>query len=102
MNVREENAARALVQLFLKDSIPEYIKDAGQEIVSGGGVQKLSIRKEAETWNVEGIVQGEDFQNYSPHLLLNLADSQSTHTCNCHEAFMGVCRHVAALALNGA
>lgn len=99
MNVREENAARALVQLFLKDSIPEYIKDAGQEIVSGGGVQKLSIRKEAETWNVEGIVQGEDFQNYSPHLLLNLADSQSTHTCNCHEAFMGVCRHVAALAL---
>ena len=49
MNVREENAARALVQLFLKDSIPEYIKDAGHEIVSGGGVQKLSIRKEAES-----------------------------------------------------
>ena len=27
MNVREENAARALIQGFLKDSVPEYIKD---------------------------------------------------------------------------
>lgn len=42
MNVREESAARALVQGFLKDSIPEYIKDTGQEILSSGGVHKLS------------------------------------------------------------
>ena len=98
MNVREESAARALVQGFLKDSIPEYIKDTGQEILSSGGVHKLSIRKDGESWDVEGIVQGEDFQNYSPHLLINPGDSQITHTCNCHEAFMGVCRHVAAMA----
>ena len=62
MNVREENAARALIQGFLKDSVPEYIKDTGQEILNSGGVHKLTIRKEGDTWDVEGIVQGEDFQ----------------------------------------
>ena len=46
MNVREENAARALIQGFLKDSVPEYIKDTGQEILNSGGVHKLTIRKE--------------------------------------------------------
>lgn len=61
MNVREENAARALIQGFLKDSVPEYIKDTGQEILNSGGVHKLTIRKEGDTWDVEGIVQGEDF-----------------------------------------
>ena len=50
MNVREENAARALIQGFLKDSVPEYIKDTGQEILNSGGVHKLSIRKEGDTW----------------------------------------------------
>ena len=99
MNVREENAARALIQGFLKDSVPEYIKDTGQEILSSGGVHKLTIRKEGDSWDVEGIVQGEDFQNYSPHLMLNPGDSQISYNCNCHEAFMGVCRHVAATAL---
>ncbi len=34
MNVREESAARALIQGFLKDSIPEYIRDTGQEILN--------------------------------------------------------------------
>ena len=43
MNVREENAARALIQGFLKDSVPEYIKDTGQEILNSGGVHKLTI-----------------------------------------------------------
>ena len=90
MNVREESAARALIQGFLKDSVPEYIKDTGQEILNGGGVHKLTIRKEGDGWDVEGIVQGEDFQNYSPHLLLHLGDSQISYNCNCHEAFMGV------------
>ena len=56
MNVREENAARALIQGFLKDSVPEYIKDTGQEILNSGGVHKLTIRKEGDTWDVEGIV----------------------------------------------
>ena len=59
MNVREENAARAMIQGFLKDSVPEYIKDTGQEILNSGGVHKLTIRKEGDTWDVEGIVQGE-------------------------------------------
>mgnify|MGYP006882805972 CR=1 FL=1 len=45
MNVREENAARALIQGFLKDSVPEYIKDTGQEILNSGGVHKPSARK---------------------------------------------------------
>ena len=52
MNVREENAARALIQGFLKDSVPEYIKDTGQEILNSGGVHKLTIPRKATlgTW----------------------------------------------------
>lgn len=99
MNMREEYVAHTLIQHFLKDSVPEYIRDAGQEIVSCGGVQKYSVHRDDEKWDVEGLVQGEDFQNYSPHLIFTLAGPQLSHSCNCHEAFMGVCRHVAALAL---
>lgn len=99
MNLREENVARSLVQGFLKDSVPEYIRDAGQDILLGGGVQKLTIHKEGEIWEAEGVVQGEDFQNYAPRLTINTAENTLSHICNCHDAFSGVCRHVAAAAL---
>ena len=99
MNLREKNAARALVQSFLKDSIPEYIQDSGQDILVSGGVQKLTLRQEEQELDVEGVVQGDDFQNYAPRLTMNFADNRLTYLCNCHDAFSGVCRHVAAAAL---
>ena len=63
MNVREENAARALIQGFLKDSVPEYIKDTGQEILNSGGVHKLTIRKEGDSWDVEELFAPPDAES---------------------------------------
>jgi len=99
MNLREETIARALAQQFIQQSIPEYIREAGTEILGNGGVHKITIRKEADSWYVEGLVQGEDLQNYSPRITLQAEEQQCHHQCNCHEASMGVCLHVAALAL---
>ncbi len=99
MNLREEHVARGLVQGFLKDSVPEYIRDAGQDILLAGGVQKVTLHREGEVWEAEGVVQGEDFQNYAPRLILNISENSLSHICNCHEAFSGVCRHVAAAAI---
>ncbi len=99
MNLREEHVAYNLVQKFIEQSIPEYIKDAGKEILASNGVSKTTIRKEGEMWIIDGLVQSEDFQQYSPIISLKLAEQQSASQCNCYEASMGVCSHVAALAL---
>ena len=94
---RDESAARAILQNFLRNSIMEYIRDAGQDIEASNGVIRVAMNKENATWDAEGVVQGEDFQNYGPHVHLHLEDSSMEQQCNCHEAFTGVCRHVAAL-----
>ena len=94
---RDESAARAILQNFLRNSIMEYIRDAGQDVEASNGVIRVAMNKENATWDAEGVVQGEDFQNYGPHVHLHLEDSSMEQQCNCHEAFTGVCRHVAAL-----
>ncbi len=99
MNLREENIVRALIQGFIKESIPDYIQAFGQDIIQNNGVQKLLIRKEDGVWEIESIVQEEDFQNYAPNITIHLEDSSISHSCNCHEAFMGICKHIAAAAL---
>ena len=99
MTRAEKNAVRSLVQSFVQDTVPEYIRDSGQYILSDGGVQKINITHEGDVWNVEGTIQGEDFQVYTPSLQLNLGDNATHNQCNCSEAFTGVCRHVAAIAL---
>lgn len=99
MNFREENIARSLIQGFIKGSIPDYIRDVGQSIIQNNGVQKLTIRKEHDIWYIDSIVQEEDFQNYSPQLIIFIEESRVSHTCNCHEAFMGVCKHIASVAI---
>ena len=90
MNFREENIARSLIQGFIKGSIPDYIRDVGQSIIQNNGVQKLTIRKEHDIWYIDSIVQEEDFQNYSPQLIIFIEESRVSHTCNCHGAFRGV------------
>lgn len=99
MTRAEKNAVRALIQSFVHDTIPEYIRDSAQYILSEGGVQKINLTKEGETWEVEATIQGEDFQVYTPSLRLNVTEHSTGHMCNCSEAFSGVCRHVAAAAL---
>ena len=99
MNRREEIAVRGLAQTFVDSTLPEYIADAGREILSEGGVGKFTIRAEDDAWVVEGSVQGEDFQAYKPTLTFNLGDQRVDPACNCMESSTGPCRHMAAVAL---
>ena len=87
-----------MCQTFLNDKVPEYIRDAGNYILSESGVQKVDIQ-EGEVWEVRGNIQGDDFQVYTPKLTFSIADRTTHSQCNCSEAFTGVCSHVAALAL---
>ena len=99
METQEESRVKALLQEFVKDSVPEYILDGSQFIVGNGGVQKLSLKKGEHLWEVEGNIQGEDFQVYSPEISINLKDGNVTFNCNCADYFTGVCKHVGAIAL---
>ena len=56
-----------MCQTFLNDKVPEYIRDAGNYILSESGVQKVDIQ-EGEVWEVRGNIQGDDFQVYTPKL----------------------------------
>ena len=98
MSRSEQSVVREMCQAFLHDSVPEYIRDAAYYILSEGGVQKINIQ-EGETWDVQGVIQGEDLQVYTPSLSFTITDRSTRHQCNCSDAFSGICRHVAALAL---
>lgn len=99
MTRSEKNAVRTLINTFVQDSIPEYIRDSAQYILSDGGVQKVNIAREEPDWKMSGVIQSDDFQVYTPSISLNLEEKTIHHRCNCSEAFTGVCRHVAALSL---
>lgn len=99
MSRSEHDIVRKMCLSFLQDNVPEYIRDSAQHIVSQGGVQKINIQ-EGEIWDVQAVIQGEDLQVYNPSLGFSLTDNGIRHQCNCSDAFMGICRHVAALALH--
>lgn len=99
METNEESRVKARLQEFIKDSIPEYILEGSQYIVTNGGVQKLGLKKGENIWEIEASIQGEDFQVYSPEILINLKDTNVSYNCNCADYFSGVCRHVGAAAL---
>ncbi|WP_298031484.1 DEAD/DEAH box helicase [uncultured Desulfovibrio sp.] len=98
MSRSEQSVVREMCHAFLHDSVPEYIRDSAYYILSEGGVQKINIQ-EGETWDVQGVIQGEDLQVYTPSLSFTITDRSTRHQCNCSDAFSGICRHVAALAL---
>ncbi|RRD71864.1 MULTISPECIES: DEAD/DEAH box helicase [unclassified Desulfovibrio] len=98
MSRSEQSVILEICQTFLKDNVPEYIRDAAYYILSEGEVQKINIQ-EGETWEVQGLIQGEDLQVYTPSLTLTITDRTTRHMCNCSDAFTGICRHVTALAL---
>ncbi len=98
-NKSEEGQVRDLLHTFIADSVPEYILEGAHQIVGHGGVQKLSLKKGEHFWEVNGNIQGEDFQVYSPEVSLNLKDNRISYYCNCPDSFSGVCRHVGATAL---
>lgn len=94
-----EAKAKSLLQELVSDTIPEYIIESSQYILDSGGVQKISLKKSEGYWDLEGTVQGEDFQIYSPKISLDFHEGSTSFLCNCPEAFSGACRHVGAAAL---
>lgn len=98
MSRSEHSVVREMCLTFLHDSVPEYIRDSAFSILSEGGAQKINIQ-EGETWHVQGVFQGEDLQVFNPSMEFSLTDRGTRYQCNCSDAFTGICRHVAALAM---
>ena len=95
----DESLVKKILQEFINDSVPEYIVDTARDLFSEGGVQKIALKKGPSYWEVEGSIQEEDFQIYSPKLTLALNEEATSYLCNCSDSFSGACRHVAATAL---
>lgn len=98
MSRSEHAVVRDICLAFLHDSVPEYIHDAANYILSQDGMQKINIQ-EGETWEVKGVIQGEDLQVYTPSIKLSLTDRGLKYQCNCSDAYIGICKHVTALLL---
>ncbi|TVM17298.1 ATP-dependent helicase [Oceanidesulfovibrio indonesiensis] len=99
MDKGEESLVKSLLNDFVSDSIPEYLLEGSQYILANGGVQKLSLKKGDTFWEINGNIQGEDFQVYSPEISINLKENRISYYCNCPDSFSGVCRHIGATAL---
>ncbi|MBQ7618344.1 MAG: ATP-dependent helicase, partial [Desulfovibrio sp.] len=98
MRRSEQNVVYEICQKFLQEHIPEYVRDIAQELITENGIQKIDIQ-EGDTWTVRALIQGEDFQVYTPTLVFSLNDLQMHQQCTCQAAFSGSCTHVAALLL---
>ncbi|MCR4667215.1 MAG: DEAD/DEAH box helicase [Desulfovibrio sp.] len=98
MQRSEQNIVYESCQKFLHEHVPEYVRDIASDLIAENGIQKIDIQ-EGETWNVRAVIQGENFQVYTPTIELSLLDKQIRHQCNCQDAFSGSCTHVAALLL---
>ena len=99
MDKQHERIAQRVLKKFINETVPEYILDSSHFVLEQGGVQKLSLKRNEESWEVEGNVHGDDFQVYAPKLSLNMPDETLKFMCNCPDSFSGVCRHVGAAAL---
>ena len=81
MRRSEQTAVYEICQKFLHEHIPEYVRDVALELISDNGIQKIDIQ-EGENWKVRGVIQGEDFQVYTPTLEFSFADMQIRQQCN--------------------
>ena len=99
MPIADETKVREILTRFTRETIPDYIIENATSILEADGVQKLDIQQRDQFLDVDGQVQGEDFQIYTSELGINLADGTINSYCNCPESFSGVCRHVGATAL---
>ncbi len=96
----EEDRVKNLLREFTTEQIPEYILEDARELLASGGVQKLGLKADPGIWEVNGSIQGDEFQTYSPQLSIMLTEGTFSHFCNCgSDSFSGPCRHVATIAL---
>ncbi len=99
MEKAEEHRLKLLLQKFVEDTIPEYVLEGSLPLINNGGIQKISLKQHDDFIDIEGSIQGDDFQIYAPELTLHLKDASFNFNCNCPDIFSGVCRHVSATAL---
>ena len=94
-----EKAVTKLLQFYISESIPEYIVDSARHAFSNESNKKMTIDTGDPIWTVEFPIQDEDFQLYTPKLMINHASGHIESSCNCENSFAGACTHVAATAL---
>ncbi|MFW6324291.1 MAG: SNF2-related protein [Desulfovibrionales bacterium] len=99
MTQTEQENVKTILKDFIEDSIPGYILEGSRSIVSTEGVQKVDIKKRENYWDIEGHIQGDDFQIYNSEIGLNLSEHTVNFFCNCPDSFSGVCRHIGATML---
>ena len=95
----QEKKIKEIVQRFVNHDIPEYILESAKVFFSENGIHKISIKKHDHYWDLEGRIQGDDFQVYNSEIGLNLDSETVNFYCNCPDSFSGVCKHVGATAL---
>ncbi|NLW82335.1 MAG: ATP-dependent helicase, partial [Desulfovibrionales bacterium] len=95
-----EERVQRILNTFMSENIPEHIRDGAQYLIAGGGIQKIDVRRDEESWDVEGQIQGDDFQTYTSELGIDLGHGSIHSYCNCEDSFSGICRHVAAMAMD--
>lgn len=95
----EEKIVKKIVQEFVQENIPEYILESAKGLFSENDINKISIKKRNNYWDLEGRIQGDDFQVYNSEIGLNLESQAVNFYCNCPDSFSGVCKHVGATAL---
>ncbi len=99
MNRREEAAAKAIIENFIK-GVPEYIVESARYLLNEQTVGKVDSEAVGDFIKIKAGISGDDFQTYSPSLKLNLADKHVEHKCNCMESFADCCKHVVALGIH--
>ncbi len=87
---------KKIIEDFKNENLPEYILEKSRHILSENGIQKLSTRKNEDTWNIESNVNSDDLQFYHTEIDIQLTENMLSYFCNCPNSFAGVCPHVGA------
>jgi non-specific serine/threonine protein kinase len=95
-----ETKAKQISDEFLRFNVPEYVLESAKSMLSREDVQNWDLRKSDGFWDLDGKIQGDDFQVYNPEIGLNLGEGSINYFCNCPDSFSGVCPHVGALLLH--
>jgi len=99
MSSHEETKVKEIMHHFLAESIPEYILESSESLLSGSEIQKLDLKKRDSYWDIDGRIQSDDFQIYNPEIGINLNQGSVNFFCNCPDSFSGICPHVGATML---
>ncbi|MFP4167835.1 MAG: SNF2-related protein [Desulfonatronovibrionaceae bacterium] len=95
----EDIKIKEILENFVQENIPEYIREGADSILANEGVQKLNLKQHDQYLDIEAHIQGDDFQVYNSEIGLNLNNQSTNFYCNCPESFSGICRHVGAAVL---